>query len=86
MCEFTYGVISTPLQTYNVINCRITIANITPTITHETCKALVCFARILRGKGFTATRYNLSRRINFSSAPADFLALHRCACPSLTVL
>ena len=86
MRKFTYGVISTPLQTYNVINCRMTIANITPAITHETCKGLVCFVRILRGKGFTAHRYKLSRRINFSSAPADFSTLHRCACPSLANL
>ena len=86
VCEFTYGVISTPLQTYNVINSRVTIANITPAITHETCKALVCFVRILRGKGFTAHRYTFSRRINFSSAPADFPTLHRRACPSLAIL
>ena len=53
MCEFTHGVISTPLQTYNVINCRAMIADITPDIMHETGIALVFFVRILRGKGFT---------------------------------
>ena len=51
MRKFTYGVISTPLQTYNAIDYRVIVSNITPDIMRQIGNALTLFVRILRGKG-----------------------------------